>query len=107
MCAAFELLVMTDAIRHLIEDGSVQENTPETHQWVSDYLAYGAELNEVPKDKIPGAVATAVEKTGLGDVRALRSGALHDRPAELDELLEGLQPGKEGDVGGGEFDSGI
>jgi glycosidase len=29
-----------DAIRHLIEDGSVQENTPETHQWLSDYHDY-------------------------------------------------------------------
>lgn len=26
-----------DAIKHLIEDGEVQENTPETHQWLQDY----------------------------------------------------------------------
>jgi glycosidase len=26
-----------DAIKHLIEDGEIQENTPETHQWLQDY----------------------------------------------------------------------
>jgi glycosidase len=29
-----------DAIKHLIEDGSVQENTPETHAWLRDYRAF-------------------------------------------------------------------
>ncbi|MFT3683418.1 MAG: alpha-amylase family glycosyl hydrolase [Phycisphaerales bacterium] len=29
-----------DAIRHLIEDGKVQENTPETHAWLKDFQAY-------------------------------------------------------------------
>ncbi len=29
-----------DAIRHLIEDGKVQENTPETHQWLRQYHRY-------------------------------------------------------------------
>lgn len=29
-----------DAIKHLIEDGSVQENTPETHEWLRDYSAF-------------------------------------------------------------------
>ena len=29
-----------DAIRHLIEDGQQQENTPETHQWLQDWHGY-------------------------------------------------------------------
>jgi alpha-amylase len=29
-----------DAIKHLIENGSVQENTPETHAWLRDYRAF-------------------------------------------------------------------
>ncbi|MBY0308837.1 MAG: hypothetical protein K2Q09_08855, partial [Phycisphaerales bacterium] len=29
-----------DAIRHLIENGKVQENTPETHAWLRDFQAY-------------------------------------------------------------------
>ena len=29
-----------DAIKHLIEDGRVQENTPETHAWLRDYRAF-------------------------------------------------------------------
>jgi glycosidase len=29
-----------DAIRHLIEDGAVQEDTPETHAWLRDYQSY-------------------------------------------------------------------
>lgn len=29
-----------DAIRHLIEDGQVQENTPETHAWLKDFQAF-------------------------------------------------------------------
>jgi glycosidase len=29
-----------DAIKHLIENGKVQENTPETHAWLRDYRAF-------------------------------------------------------------------
>lgn len=29
-----------DAIKHLIEDGTVQENTPETHAWLNSYRAF-------------------------------------------------------------------
>jgi glycosidase len=29
-----------DAIKHLIENGPVQENTPETHAWLRDYRAF-------------------------------------------------------------------
>lgn len=29
-----------DAIKHLIENGKVQENTPETHAWLQQYRAY-------------------------------------------------------------------
>jgi glycosidase len=29
-----------DAIKHLIEDGEVQENTDQTHQWFEDYFTY-------------------------------------------------------------------
>jgi glycosidase len=29
-----------DAIKHLIEDGAVQENTPETHDWLAEYRTF-------------------------------------------------------------------
>ena len=32
-----------DAIKHLIEDGKVQENTPETHAWLRDYRTFLSE----------------------------------------------------------------
>lgn len=34
-----------DAIRHLIEDGRVQENTAETHQWLADYHQFYKSIN--------------------------------------------------------------
>jgi glycosidase len=34
-----------DAIKHLIEDGSVQENTPATHAWWEGFYAYYTSLN--------------------------------------------------------------
>jgi glycosidase len=48
-----------DAIRHLIEDGSVQENTPETHQWLSDYHDYYKSLK--PEAVTVGEVWTRTE----------------------------------------------
>lgn len=38
-----------DAIKHLIEDGRVQENTPETHEWLRDYRAW---LNQNAPDAV-------------------------------------------------------
>jgi glycosidase len=49
-----------DAIRHLIEDGSVQENTPETHQWLRDYHAYYKRLK--PEALTVGEVWTRTEE---------------------------------------------
>ena len=34
-----------DAIRHLIEDGPVSENTPQTHQWLRQYHTFYKNLN--------------------------------------------------------------
>jgi glycosidase len=34
-----------DAIRHLIEDGRVQENTPETHAWLEDWYDYYKQID--------------------------------------------------------------
>ena len=34
-----------DAIRHLIEDGRVQENTPQTHAWLRRYFEWTKEIN--------------------------------------------------------------
>jgi glycosidase len=48
-----------DAIRHLIEDGSVQENTPETHQWLRDYYNYYKSLK--PEALTVGEVWTRTE----------------------------------------------
>ncbi len=35
-----------DAARHLIEDGAVQENTPETHTWLKDYRRFIKSVNK-------------------------------------------------------------
>jgi glycosidase len=48
-----------DAIRHLIEDGPVQENTPETHQWLRDYHTYYKGLK--PEAVTVGEVWTRTE----------------------------------------------
>jgi len=34
-----------DAVKHLIEDGAVQENTPETHAWLRDFNTYYKSVN--------------------------------------------------------------
>ncbi|MDX1548170.1 MAG: alpha-amylase family glycosyl hydrolase [Rhodothermales bacterium] len=34
-----------DAIRHVIEDGPAQENTPQTHQWLKDYYTFYKEID--------------------------------------------------------------
>ncbi len=35
-----------DAIRHLIEDGQIQENTPETHRWLNEFRTACKDANE-------------------------------------------------------------
>ncbi len=48
-----------DAIRHLVEDGQVQENTPETHQWLADYHRFYKSIN--PHALTVGEVWTRTE----------------------------------------------
>ncbi|NDD91465.1 ATP-binding cassette domain-containing protein [bacterium] len=40
-----------------------------TEMTVQDYLQFAAKLHGVPKDRLKNSVSTALEKTGLGDVR--------------------------------------
>ncbi len=44
--------------------------------FVIDYLRFCANLKGVPKEKVEGAAAAAIEKTGLGDVRGRMIGNL-------------------------------
>jgi glycosidase len=48
-----------DAIRHLIEDGQVQENTPETHAWLKQFHAECRKAN--PQSMSVGEVWTSSE----------------------------------------------
>ncbi len=49
--------------------GYLPENPPLYHDLrVHEYLEFVARIKEVPKDKIKGAISTAVEKAGLTDV---------------------------------------
>jgi alpha-amylase len=52
-----------DAIKHLVEDGKLQENTPETHRWLQDYgLFLSAEFpNVLTVGEIFGAGASILE----------------------------------------------
>ncbi len=50
--------------------GFLPENPPVYPEMVvSDYLEFAAQLHQVPKDLMSRAVGSAIEKTGLGDVR--------------------------------------
>jgi ABC-2 type transport system ATP-binding protein len=50
--------------------GYLPENPPVYNEMqVADYVEYAAKLNQVPREKLRGAVDVALQKTGLGDVR--------------------------------------
>jgi glycosidase len=48
-----------DAIRHLIEDGEVQENTPETHAWLQAYRDFLTEIE--PEAMTVGEIWTTTD----------------------------------------------
>jgi len=52
-----------DAIKHLIEDGRVQENTPKTHDWLREYSLFleATDPDAFTIGEIAGADATALE----------------------------------------------
>ncbi|MBA3337113.1 MAG: alpha-amylase [Chloroflexia bacterium] len=52
-----------DAIKHLIEDGRIQENTLETHDWLREYRAYLAQVkpDALTIGEIFGASASTLE----------------------------------------------
>ena len=56
-----------DAIRHLIEDGPVQENTPETHDWLRGYYTHSKQVS--PEAFSIGEVwsTTAIQASYVGD----------------------------------------
>jgi alpha-amylase len=56
-----------DAIRHLIEDGPVQENTPETHDWLRGYHTHSKQVS--PEAFSIGEVwsTTAIQASYVGD----------------------------------------
>ncbi len=91
-----------DAIKHLIEDGPVQENTRATIDWLEDFNAYCKSLNpdfftvgEVWSSTdqvaryIPGAVDTAFEfDLGEAIIRALNTGDATALRARLQQVLD-------------------
>ena len=64
-----------DAIKHLIEDGLVQENTPETHAWLRDYRKFLEQIK-------PGAFT-------VGEIFGAEPVSLRPYyPDQLDEYFE-------------------
>jgi glycosidase len=52
-----------DAVRHLIEEGSVQENTPSTHAWLQDFYVWYKQ--EAPDAMTIGEVWTASSEASV------------------------------------------
>lgn len=91
-----------DAIKHLIEDGPIQENTQATIDWLEDFNAYCKSLNtdfftvgEVWSSTaqvaryIPGAVDTAFEfDLGEAIIRALNTGDAAALRARMKQVLD-------------------
>lgn len=91
-----------DAIKHLIEDGPVQENTPATIAWLEDFNAYCKSLNpdfltvgevwsstEQVARYIPDAVDTAFEfDLGSAIVHALNTGEAEGLRNRLRAVLD-------------------
>ncbi|QQS07992.1 MAG: DUF3459 domain-containing protein [Phycisphaerales bacterium] len=66
--------VRLDAIRHLIEDGQIQENTPETHAWLKEYNAFCKSLR--------------ADSLTIGEVWSPTAEASKYIPDELDLVFE-------------------
>ena len=101
--------VVENAVEAKKHIGYLPENNPlYEDMMVEDYLAYSAHMRGVPKDRIQRAIASAVERCGLGDKRGkdigelskgyrqrvgLAQAILHDPDIlVLDEPTTGLDP---------------
>ncbi len=86
-----------DAIRHLIEDGSVQENTPATHAWLKRYRAFvkgvkpdAFSVGEVWTSSALGAPFVGDELDSVFDfdlAAATLGAAVHGRAGKLADTL--------------------
>ncbi len=87
-----------DAIRHLIEDGEVQENTPATHAWLKRYRTFvkgvkpdAFSVGEVWTASVQGAPFLDAELDSVFSfdlAGATLGAALHARAAKLADTLE-------------------
>ncbi len=87
-----------DAIRHLIEDGSVQENTPATHAWLKRYGAFvkgvkadAFSVGEVWTPSVHSVPFVGDELDSVFDfdlAAATLGAALHGRAGKLADTLE-------------------
>jgi len=87
-----------DAIKHIIEDGTIQENTPATRQWLADYRAFVKSIKpdalmvgEIwsPTFAIAPYVGTAVDMAFEFDLaEALVRGATFGTPNLVTKQLE-------------------
>ncbi|MCX5689046.1 MAG: alpha-amylase family glycosyl hydrolase, partial [Planctomycetota bacterium] len=99
-----------DAIRHLIEDGPVQENTPETHDWLRGYYTHSKRVS--PTAFSIGEVwsTTAIQASYVGDqldavfefelsqklVDAVRDGKVGKLPAAITLNAQAFAPNQFG-----------
>jgi glycosidase len=79
-----------DAVRHLIEDGKVQENTPETHAWLADF-------QKACKAVKPDCFTVGEIWAGTRDISGYVNGHEMDSAFEFElesKLIEAVKTGK-------------
>jgi alpha-amylase len=97
-----------DAVRHMIEDGAVQENTPETHAWLQNFDNFvhtehpdALTVGEIWDDTVdvlpyvPEEVDIAFEfKLAEAIIAAVNSGGKERLNSQLQTVLEGYPEGQ-------------
>ncbi|MDP1662899.1 MAG: alpha-amylase family glycosyl hydrolase [Phycisphaerales bacterium] len=79
-----------DAIRHLIEDGSVQENTPETHAWLKGFQTWCKSVR-------PDCFTVGEIWAGTHDIAGYVNGGEMDSAFEFElegKLVESIKSGR-------------